>query len=59
MYNMFNSASKIVLLAIACTVCAGLFFRILDSKDFMVLATMVFTFYYTKPPEEPSNGNTH
>lgn len=57
MYNMFNSASKIVLLAIAFTVCAGVFFRILDSKDFMVLATMVFTFYYSKSDGVASDGN--
>jgi hypothetical protein len=53
--NMLNSAEKVVLLLMAITTCICLFFRVIDSKDFMVLATMVFAFYYAKPIDE--NGN--
>lgn len=50
--NMFNSAEKIVLLLMAATSCVCLFYRVIDSKDFMVLSTMVFAFYYAKPIDE-------
>ena len=46
---LFVSASKIVFLMIAVTVCAGFFVGKLDPKDFMVLAGMVFVYYFNKP----------
>jgi hypothetical protein len=52
MPNMFDSAEKIVLLLMAIATCICLVAKIIDSKDFMVLATMVFAFYYAKPVEE-------
>lgn len=55
MPNMFDSAEKIVLLLMAIATCLCLILKIIDSKDFMVLATMVFAFYYAKPVEEISN----
>jgi len=47
---LFASASKIVFLMIAGTVCVGLFLKIIDPKDFLVLAGMVFTYYFTMQP---------
>ena len=44
---ILQSASKIVFILIAITVCAGLFMGKLESKDFMVLASMCFTFYFS------------
>lgn len=44
--KILNSASKIVFLAITVTACAGFFIGKLDPKDFMVLASMAFSFYF-------------
>lgn len=46
---LFASASKIVFLMIAATVCYGFTSSKLDPKDFMVLAGMVFVYYFNKP----------
>jgi hypothetical protein len=56
---MFQSATKIVLILMSLTISIALFLRILDPKDYMVIAIMVFTFYYSKPVEQPVNGNVH
>lgn len=48
MYNMFNSASRLVLLTMTLTVCCAFLLGLLDSKDFLMLAGMVFAFYFTK-----------
>jgi uncharacterized membrane protein AbrB (regulator of aidB expression) len=47
MTNLLESASKIVFILTALAVVAGLFTKILDPKDFMVLASMAFTFYFS------------
>lgn len=47
MTNVFKSASKIVFILMAIAVIAGLFTKIIDPKDFMVLASMAFTFYFS------------
>jgi hypothetical protein len=47
MMNILESASKIVFLLITVAVIAGLFVGKLDPKDFMVLASMAFTFYFS------------
>lgn len=44
--NVLKSASKIVFLLIALTACIGFFIDKLESTDFMVLASMAFTFYF-------------
>lgn len=46
---------------LAFTACAGFFLGILESKDFMVLAGMAFTFYFSykgseSKTAEPNNG---
>lgn len=57
MFNMFGSASRIVFLGMGATVCAAFFLGQLESKDFMVLANLVFVFYYTKPVDKPTTKN--
>lgn len=51
MQEIFKSASKIVFILMALSVIAGLFLRIIDPKDFMVLASMAFTFYFAAKGE--------
>jgi len=42
---------------IAAAVIAGLFKGLIDSKDFMVLASMVFTFYFSNKGETQTSGD--
>jgi hypothetical protein len=44
--QILESASKIVFILVSLAVIAGLFTGIIDPKDFMMLASMVFTFYF-------------
>lgn len=46
MKELFRSASKIVFLMIAITVCVAFFVGKLESQHFMILASMAFTFYF-------------
>ncbi len=52
---MFSSASRVVLIIVAVTLCGGFLLKILDPKDFMILASMVFAFYYTKPVDKSTD----
>ena len=58
--DILKSASKIVFIMLALTACAGFFLGKLDPKDFMVLAGMAFTFYFSNKgsgnPTEPYLG---
>jgi uncharacterized membrane protein len=47
MQKIINSASKIVFIMLALSACVGFFLRILEAKDFMVLAGMAFGFYFS------------
>ncbi len=47
MTNIIKSASKIVFILMCLATIAGLFLDKIDPKDFMVLASMAFTFYFT------------
>lgn len=47
MFDLSTHTQEIVLIIVALAVCAGLFLRIIDAKDFLVLAGMVFAFYFT------------
>lgn len=47
MKELLKSAAKIVFILMACAVVAGLFLGKIESKDFMVLASMTFAFYFT------------
>lgn len=55
---IFTSASKIVFILMAVAVIAGLFLNKIDPKDFMVLASMAFAFYFANKgePSEPYAG---
>ena len=46
MTTLLTSASKIVFILMALTSCVGFFLGILETKDFMVLASMAFSFYF-------------
>lgn len=53
MTRVFSSASKIVFIAMALATIGLTFVRIIDAKDFIILASMAFSFYFSKKPEEP------
>lgn len=46
MEKIYTSATKIVFLLTALTVCVGFFMNLVPVEQFMALATMVFAFYY-------------
>lgn len=53
MKMIFTSATKIVFLLTAVTVCAGFFFNKISEQAFLQVATAVFSFYYgTKTVEK-------
>lgn len=56
--NMLNSASKVVFILMAVAVIVLTFVKIIEPKDFIVLASMAFTFYFTKPPTPISPDDT-
>lgn len=41
---------------LALTACVGLFMRIIEAKDFMVLASMAFGFYFAVKPSDNQGG---
>lgn len=44
--NILESASKLVFILMAIAVVALTFIGIVEPKDFMILASMAFTFYF-------------
>lgn len=50
--SILNSASKIVLLMIAITICAALFSGQISEDTFKVFAMGVFTYYFTRDKGE-------
>lgn len=50
--NIFKSATKLVFIAMTLATIALTFMGKLDPKDFMVLATGVFAYYFGKPRTE-------
>lgn len=44
--NILKSASKTVFLLMTLATIAGMFMGKIDAKDFMVLVSMAFTFYF-------------
>lgn len=53
MSQIFSSASKIVFILISISVIGLTFTGKLDPKDFMVLASSVFAFYFGKQQQDP------
>lgn len=58
MQNIISSASKIVFILMAVAVVILTFIGIVDPKDFMILASMAFSFYFANKgnPAEPYAG---
>jgi hypothetical protein len=48
--KLLQSASKIVFILMALATVAGLFTRILNAEQFMILASMAFSFYFAAKP---------
>lgn len=55
MIQMFTSASRVVLIIIAMSLCALVFMRIVDPKDFMIIVGMVFAYYFNKPVDKSTD----
>ncbi|MCL5667352.1 MAG: hypothetical protein M1383_06305 [Patescibacteria group bacterium] len=55
--DILTSASKTVFVLMALATIAGLFLGKIDPKDFMILASMAFSFYFaykgSSAPNEP------
>jgi len=58
MNKIYTSASKIVFILMAVAVIAGMFYGKVDAKDFMILASMSFSFYFANKGDsnEPFAG---
>lgn len=48
MGQILSSASKIVFIVMAVASVIGLFLKVIDAKDWLMLAGMAFSFYFTK-----------
>lgn len=53
--KIYNSATKIVFIIMALALVVLTFARIVDAKDFIVLASMAFAFYFTKSGVKTGN----
>lgn len=64
MSNIISSASKIVFILMAAAVCLAFLFEVaagrvsFDPKDFMILASMAFAFYFSKPASPATPDST-
>ncbi|MFZ5990136.1 MAG: hypothetical protein ACOYWZ_23830 [Bacillota bacterium] len=58
MRELIKSASKIVFIMLAGTSCAAYLIGLMDTKDFMILASMAFSFYFSSKGEttQPYGG---
>jgi len=52
--EILKSASKIVFVLMAVATVVLTFFKILDGKDFMILSSMAFSFYFSNKGEGSS-----
>jgi len=53
--EILQSASKLVFIMVAATVCGAYLMALMDTKDFMVLASMAFSFYFSQKGESGSS----
>lgn len=58
MANILSSASKIVFIMLTVTACVGFFIGRLDPKDFMLLASMAYGFYFASKQTAPIAGDS-
>ena len=58
MNSILSSASKLVFILMAVATVAGMFLGKVDAKDFMILASMAFSFYFANKGEvsQPYGG---
>lgn len=58
MNKIYTSASKIVFILMAVAVIVGMFYGKVEAKDFMILASMAFSFYFANKGDtnEPFAG---
>ena len=52
--QILQSATKIVFIFMAIAVSILTFMRIVEAKDFIILVSMTFTYYYTKNNNTPT-----
>ena len=58
MIDILSSATKIVFIMVALTLCIWFFLGKIEWKDFLILVSMVFAFYYgtkTSTPIDPTS----
>lgn len=55
---MLTSASRVVLLIITLAFVAGFLIGKIDPKDFMIIVSMVFAFYFNKPQGNAGDEET-
>ncbi|MFA5272324.1 MAG: hypothetical protein WC412_08345 [Candidatus Omnitrophota bacterium] len=53
--KILESASKIVFILMAIATVGLTFIRVVEAKDFMILAGMAFTFYFSNKGTEKEN----
>lgn len=53
MDKIYTSATKLVFIATALTVCVGFFLDKVPVEQFMPLAMVIFSFYYSKGKDTP------
>lgn len=58
MQKIYSSASKLVFVLMAIALIALTAFGIVDAKDFIILAGMAFTFYFSKPSTPVADTTT-
>lgn len=56
--KILSSASRLVFLIMTVALCAFTYKGIVDPKDFMMLASMSFTFYFTRKSENTQSGQS-
>lgn len=58
MSKIVTSASKIVFILITITACVGFIMKIMEAKDFMLLASMAFSFYFANKGDNTKEVTT-
>jgi hypothetical protein len=56
--NIFKSASKMVFMLMALATCIALFLKFISGEQFLILASMAFSFYFSNKPTDNSGTIT-
>jgi hypothetical protein len=54
--GLLNSASKIVFIMLTATICYGFLASRIDTKDFMPIVMIVYTYYFTTRSQAVTGG---